>query len=94
MGHVPQHTSFAEGKNKLVAWISLSPGDNDSRRDYITELNKHIPVHIYGETVSCISNDHNECMAEIAKHYKFYLAFEEVQCPDYITDVYFLDGLR
>lgn len=61
---------------------------------YVKELQKHIQVDIYGECGSkrCPVDD-PECLT-IFKQYKFYLAFEDVNCFDYITQKFFVNGLQ
>lgn len=86
---------------KKVAWI-VSRCDSPSRReDYVKELQKYIPVDIFGGcgNIRCNTsfhsqqqqrNDNNDnCTATVERDYKFYLAFENSFCKDYITEKFF-----
>lgn len=74
-----------------VAWIASKCDTNNDRIAYIEELMKHIGVKSYGK---CLHNAElpvksqsvdNEAEMAISKH-KFYLAFENSNCQDYITE--------
>ncbi|CAG5116706.1 unnamed protein product [Candidula unifasciata] len=84
-------------KQGLVAWF-VSNCQTDSRREmYVTELMKHIPVDIYGTcgTLKCTEQD--KCVQMLRTKYKFYLAFENSLCKDYVTEkllkIYNIGGL-
>ena len=66
------------------------------REQYVKELQKHIPVDIFGGCgkKNC-SQSHGsvECKSEIEKTYKFYLSFENSWCNDYVTEK-FWDALN
>ena len=67
----------------------------NGRLDYARELSKHIGVDIYG---SCGSKrcprTSQHCFDMLNKDYKFYLSFENSNCKDYITEKFFVTGLR
>jgi hypothetical protein len=67
--------------------------ERNNRQQYARELSKHISVDIYGKcgTLKCSST--NACRALINKDYKFYLAFENSNCKDYITEKIFVNAL-
>ncbi|NXO62012.1 FUT3 fucosyltransferase, partial [Phainopepla nitens] len=70
-------------KSKLVAWV-ISNWQEESRRvRYYRELRKHIPVDVYGKNHTPLS--HDRLLATISQ-YTFYLAFENSQHQDYITE--------
>ena len=58
---------------------------HSQREDYVEELRNHIHVDVYGACgdLSCSSND---CMAQVERSHKFYLAFENSVCKDYVTE--------
>ena len=68
-------------------------------RRMVKIIQKRIPVDIYGKcgTLKC-ERSHNksndisgqECFTKLAKDYKFYFAFENVFCADYITEKLFM----
>ena len=88
-------------KKSPILWF-VSHCDTPSRReDYVQELLKYIDIDIYG---SCGGNfgehgkkspcddlkpeDRNECNHKHFNEYKFYLAFENSMCEEYITEKY------
>ena len=82
------NSSFLMGyKNKLILWI-YSNCKVKYRMDYAKQLLKSgIEIDIYGKcgkTDPCKRNQ--ECLISMYKKYKFYLAFENSQCYDYITE--------
>ena len=82
--HLVNH---AQGKSKKVAWV-VSRCDTDSNREeYVDELKKYIEVDIYGKCGSfqCGRN----CFSHIKATYKFFLAFENSICQDYVTEKLF-----
>lgn len=62
------------------------------REDYVRELQKHFRVDIWGACgkTRCSRQSHNECEKRITKQYKFYLAFENNLCEDYVTEKFFV----
>ncbi|KAL5019318.1 hypothetical protein ScPMuIL_005040 [Solemya velum] len=69
--------------------------DRNGRRIYAAELAKYIEVDIYGAcgTLRCPREKKEKCFDMLNKHYKFYLAFENSSCRDYITEKFFINGL-
>lgn len=84
---------YVRNKTKKVAWLVSNCSPANRRREYAYELSKYITVDIYGKcgTKKCPKN---KCINWIAEHYKFYLAFENSNCKDYITEKFFHNGLR
>ena len=80
-------TNYARGKSKLVAWFVSNCRPSNNRLGYYKELRKHIQVDVYGECgeMKC-SRDFNNCSVLLQRDYKFYLAFENSNCKDYITE--------
>lgn len=81
-------------KTKLVAWFA-SHCDTQSRREkYVTELQKYINVDVYGGCgpLECVpsSNNSRHCYEMLERDYKFYLAFENSLCRDYVTEKLFV----
>ncbi|XP_014678780.1 PREDICTED: LOW QUALITY PROTEIN: glycoprotein 3-alpha-L-fucosyltransferase A-like, partial [Priapulus caudatus] len=91
------HKNYAQGKTGLVScFVSHCVTDN-KREHYVGKLHKFVSVDIYG---GCRSQ-HKECrrirgikfqpakdtcMIDMISHYKFYLAFENSNCREYITE--------
>jgi hypothetical protein len=53
----------------------------------LQELKKSIPVHVFGGcgNNSC-SRRNGDCFTDLERSYKFYLAFENSLCREYITE--------
>ena len=84
--------NYAKEKTGLVAW-AVSNCKSRLRLDYVLQLQKYINVTVYGRC-SCYFNNRRHCShankackEEVSK-YKFYLAFENDFCHDYVTEKY------
>lgn len=81
--------AFWKGRTKAVAWI-VSNCDVDGRNQYLTKLQEHLlsyylQIDIFGECTKrrCgISG----CEKMLRDNYYFYLAFENSESEDYITE--------
>ncbi|XP_029636394.1 glycoprotein 3-alpha-L-fucosyltransferase A [Octopus sinensis] len=91
-----QVKNYAATKTKKVAWFVSNCGAQNDRRTYAEELAKYIQVDIYGACGSfkCPRNIAKKCFEMLNKDYKFYLAFENSNCRDYITEKLFVNGLQ
>lgn len=87
--------NYAEGKNEKVAWFVSNCNAGNGRLKYVKELAKHISVHIYGPCgdYKCPRSKARDCFDMLNKKYKFYLAFENSNCRDYITEKFYWNGL-
>ena len=64
---------------------------------YARELQRHIEVDIYGKCgdISCEGGKSNStCRTTTLKMYKFYLAFENSNCKDYISEKLWSNSLK
>lgn len=88
--------NYATGKTKKVAWFVSNCGARNKRRQYADELGKHIQVDIYGGcgALKCPRFNGDKCFDMLNKEYKFYLSFENSNCRDYITEKFFINGLK
>jgi len=84
--------NFAKEKTGLVAWAATNC-KSKLRLDYARHLQRYISVTVYGKCNcffakrrSCKHFD-ADCNKELSK-YKFYLAFENDFCDDYVTEKY------
>ncbi|KAI4465622.1 alpha- 13 -fucosyltransferase [Holotrichia oblita] len=91
---MPQTRDYAANKTKKVAWFVSNCGARNGRLAYARELAKHISVDIYGTCgpLKCPRSD-KKCFDILDKDYKFYLAFENSNCRDYITEKFYVNGL-
>ncbi|XP_013166344.1 PREDICTED: glycoprotein 3-alpha-L-fucosyltransferase A [Papilio xuthus] len=87
--------NYAANKTKKVAWFVSNCHARNRRLQYARQLAKHISVDIYGACGSrhCPRADPN-CLEMLDNDYKFYLAFENSNCRDYITEKFFVNGLQ
>ena len=74
----------------LFLKIISNCGSNDKseRLNYILELKKYAQVDVYGKCGKPCPN-YLRCKQIISAEYKFYLAFENSICKDYITEKFF-----
>lgn len=91
----PVTTNFAANKTKKVAWFVSNCGAKNNRLEYAHALQKHIDVDIYGScgTKNCPRHSGDHCLDILSTEYKFYLAFENSNCRDYITEKFYVNGL-
>ena len=68
----------------------------NGRLQYAQELARYIGVDIYGAcgSLKCSRMKEVSCFKILERKYKFYLAFENSNCKDYITEKFFVNGLR
>ncbi|KAJ9577146.1 hypothetical protein L9F63_006268, partial [Diploptera punctata] len=87
--------NYAANKTKKVAWFVSNCGARNRRLQYAHELQKHISVDIFGAcgTKKCPRSTASKCFDMLDRDYKFYLAFENSNCKDYITEKFFVNGL-
>ncbi|XP_031569178.1 glycoprotein 3-alpha-L-fucosyltransferase A-like [Actinia tenebrosa] len=94
-----KHRNFAAKRTKMIAWISSNCDDSIGRYDYVQKLTRYVNVDIYGQcgNLSCKRGSNsrlsNDCKKKISK-YKFYLAFENSLCQDYISEKYWENALE
>jgi hypothetical protein len=62
---------------------------NNNRKEYIEELLKHIKVDSFGGCVHTKDMPPDNDKLKLISQYKFYLAFENSNCKDYVTEKYF-----
>ena len=88
----PKFEEYRKNRTKSVAWAVSHCSTGNHRKEYAQELAKHIDVDIYGHCsptkLSCPRFQDN-CWDMLARNYKFWLAFENSHCKDYITEKLF-----
>jgi hypothetical protein len=76
-------TELIRRKSKMIMWLVGNCFTTIRREEYVRQLSQYVPIDIFGKcTQECPSN----CDEMIRTNYKFYLAFENSWCPDYITE--------
>lgn len=83
-----QVIDYSAGKTKQVAWLVSNCYAKNNRLEYAHELAKYIDVDIYGAcgSLSCDRTGPESCHNRLVKYYRFFLAFENSNCKDYITE--------
>lgn len=89
------NVNYAANKTKKVAWFVSNCHPRNQRMQYARELSKYISVDIYGAcgSLRCPRSQAKTCFDMLDADYKFYLAFENSNCKDYITEKFFVNGL-
>ncbi|XP_078683921.1 alpha-(1,3)-fucosyltransferase 7-like [Branchiostoma floridae x Branchiostoma belcheri] len=87
---------YPKQEGKLVIWYVSNCYKHLSRFAYANELMKYIKVDVFGacgrEYCRYSTKDQN-CFANHLRQYKFYLAFENFKCIEYITEKFWKNGL-
>lgn len=75
-------------KKKAIAWFASNCESDNGRENYVKSLQKFIPVDIYGKCgpLICPRSNENACLEMLRKDYFFYIAFENGNCLDYVTE--------
>jgi alpha-1,3-fucosyltransferase len=88
--------NFTQGKKGFaVAVISNCRSDEKSNRfDYIKEMKNYVSVDVFGKCGDKCpthfgNNKTGDCKEILGTQYKFYLAFENSICKDYVTEKFF-----
>ncbi len=81
---------FSKNKTKMVLWLVSHCETVNNREQYAEELGKYIDVDIFGKCSkkTCDGENTRNCISNSSTDYKFYLAFENSNCYDYITEKY------
>ncbi|XP_021365044.1 alpha-(1,3)-fucosyltransferase C-like [Mizuhopecten yessoensis] len=77
-----------KAKDRMSAWMVSHCGAHSKRDRYAKRLQNSIDIHVYGEcgTYRCDRSHKNYCFKLLQEHYKYYLAFENSLCVDYVTE--------
>ncbi|VDI46233.1 Hypothetical predicted protein, partial [Mytilus galloprovincialis] len=69
----------------LPGWFNYN--SDFSRNIQVAELKKYIDVDVYGKCGKpCSTWMDDSCFKNLGGDYKFYLAFENSHCEDYVTE--------
>ncbi|XP_078697695.1 alpha-(1,3)-fucosyltransferase 7-like [Branchiostoma floridae x Branchiostoma belcheri] len=86
---------YPKQEGKLVIWYVSNCYKHLSRFSYASELMKYIQVDVFGGCgrEHCGAKDQN-CLSNQLRQYKFYLAFENFKCVEYITEKFWRNALK
>ena len=96
IGRVSQGHNYGRDKTKLAVFFNSRCYTPSRREEYVRLLGKHIKVDTFGrcsqqqcsmDNATKLSSD--QCYDMVERHYKFYLAFENSLCQDYVTERFF-----
>ena len=85
----------AARKTKTAVWIVSNCNTPSRRMEYVREMQKYISVDIYGGCgAPCKGKGRREglgfdCLEGLGEEYRFFLAFENSYCEDYVTEKFF-----
>ena len=85
--------------NPFIFWVVSHCDTPSKREEYVSEMLKHVDIDIYGKCgrnfprkhhkpSECVFFDGLEKNCAVFSKYKFYLAFENSLCEEYITEKY------
>ncbi|VDI73144.1 Hypothetical predicted protein [Mytilus galloprovincialis] len=85
------YTNIFKNKSKSVAWVASNCKAVSNRYKYIKKMMQSIQIDIYGKCGKTCSSSWNsdKCFKDLSKEYKFYLAFENSICNDYVSEKVF-----
>ncbi|CAH1723483.1 unnamed protein product [Aphis gossypii] len=86
--------NYSLNKTKQVTMIVSNCNTDNKRLLYAKELGKYISVDIYGDCEGLKNTKFDNFLQILEQDYKFYLAFENSNCIDYVTEKFFIDGLK
>ncbi|XP_077519244.1 glycoprotein 3-alpha-L-fucosyltransferase A-like isoform X2 [Amblyomma americanum] len=91
----PTAGAVSRNKTKKVAWFVSNCAARNQRLQFARKLAAYIDVDIYGTcgSLKCPRAQAGHCFDLLDHDYKFYLAFENSNCKDYITEKFFVNGL-
>jgi hypothetical protein len=80
---------FSRRKNRIL-WIVSNCNARTKRNEIANKLKTYFPIDQYGK---CPSSKKVDNFTALLLNYKFYLAFENSHCQDYITEKAFYNSL-
>lgn len=87
-----ERKNYASSKTGLVCGMVSNCNAQWPRMEKIKEISKYIPTDVYGSCGSMSCPRDKSCLKMLSK-YKFYLAFENSLCRDYITEKFWNNAL-
>ena len=90
--HPDEYNLSPKFKDEMA--VAVVSNCRPDRLNFIDELQRYITVHVYGSCgdYSCPSEE--DCFSMLKNRYKFYLAFENSVCKDYVTEKFYHNALQ
>ncbi|BFZ10454.1 hypothetical protein BsWGS_13492 [Bradybaena similaris] len=86
----PNYYEIAKNKTKTAVWIVSNCVAPSQRNLYVKQMLEYVDIDIYGKCgQQCSGATWLEGCDNYQSKYKFYLAFENSLCTDYVTEKYF-----
>ncbi|KAI8088969.1 uncharacterized protein BX664DRAFT_263696 [Halteromyces radiatus] len=84
----PLPMDFMKRKSKQapILWIAKNCHASSGREKYISELMKYINIDSYGDCLNTKPFPPDKTREQLMAEYKFYLAIENANCDDYVTE--------
>ncbi|VDK24991.1 unnamed protein product, partial [Taenia asiatica] len=82
-----------KGRKKLVAWAMSNYRPRNNRIEYASAIAKFIPVDIFSRNGTQLPRNSNSFHL-LSLNYKFYLAFENSNCRNYITEKVYFNAMQ
>jgi hypothetical protein len=84
------YSQIFKEKTNFAAWVVSQCSSGSKRNAYVNKLKEYgIGVDVYGacgNNTLCKNKSNKQCHIWLSKRYKFYLAFENSLCKDYVTE--------
>ncbi|XP_022092823.1 alpha-(1,3)-fucosyltransferase C-like isoform X2 [Acanthaster planci] len=80
---------WLQGKTKLAIWIGSNCKTTAwPRLRFVRKLKNYIQIDMYGGCgkLKCLPRMSPKCAVDLVRKYKFYLALENSECEEYITE--------
>ena len=81
-------------KRRIAAWFVTNCQAMNHRQHYVSFLQNHVMVDIYGICGRLKCYERDLCLDMLRRKYKFYLAFENSNCRQYITEKFWHNALE
>lgn len=86
---------YLKGRLKEAYIVTSNCRTASDRMEYIREMQKHIRIDVFGACGTPCSSRRDKCnFTSMAREYKFYLAFENSLCKDYLSEKFFRNALK
>uniref|UniRef100_A0A5K3FZL1 Fucosyltransferase n=3 Tax=Mesocestoides corti TaxID=53468 RepID=A0A5K3FZL1_MESCO len=76
---------YHKQRTKLIAWVVSNHSPRNNRKEYAEAIAKFVPVDVYGKNGKQFPPG-RDAFKWLSENYKFYLAFENSNCRNYITE--------